>query len=83
MTPDRRTVRASEIGAYLFCQRAWWYQRQEVQPVNEDELAAGDDFHQVHSSQARLADGLFRVAVLLMAAAIVALIIFAYPLLVK
>lgn len=79
MAPDRRTVRASEIGAFLFCRRAWWYQRQEVQPGNTDELAAGDDFHQEHSSQARLADGLFRAAAILMAAAVIAIILFAYP----
>jgi hypothetical protein len=81
MAPDRRTVRASELGAFLYCRRAWWYQRQDIQPENVDELSAGDDFHEVHSSQARLADGLFRAALVLMAAAVLAIIIFAYPLL--
>jgi len=43
-----RTIRASEIGAYLYCRRAWWYRAQGVEPENQAELAGGSEFHRSH-----------------------------------
>ena len=50
-----RTVRASEIGAFIFCQRAWWYQRSQQPTINKKELAAGSDFHHRHAGRLRAA----------------------------
>lgn len=69
-----RTIRASEIGTYLFCRRAWWYQNQGVPSQNQVELAGGSAFHHQHGRQVvqasllRLAGWLlFFLAVILLA----------------
>jgi hypothetical protein len=43
-----RTIRASEVGAYLYCQRAWWYQRNGQTPENQMEMAEGLELHARH-----------------------------------
>ncbi len=72
-----RTIRASEIGTFLFCRRAWWYQNQGMPSQNQAELAGGSAYHRQHGRQVirtnllRLAGWLLLViAILLLAAAL-------------
>jgi hypothetical protein len=42
-------IRASEIGQFVFCQRAWWLGAvQGYRPVNDAALAAGTQAHARH-----------------------------------
>jgi CRISPR/Cas system-associated exonuclease Cas4 (RecB family) len=43
-----RTLRASEVSTYLFCQRAWWYQRNGQTSENISEMASGSELHRRH-----------------------------------
>lgn len=63
-----KPVRASEIGSYLYCRRAWWYQRQGQASLNQEELAAGTELHRQHGRRvlrAGLQRGLAFLALLL------------------
>ena len=68
-------TRASEIGTYLYCRRAWWYRKQGYESENVGELAAGTDLHRRHGSSVFVA-GVMRALgfmLLLMAAALILL----------
>lgn len=42
-------IRASEIGEYVYCRRAWWLRRyQAAESQNIQELAAGTRHHRQH-----------------------------------
>lgn len=56
-----RTIRASEIGTYLYCQRAWWYLRQGVKSENQAEMAGGTELHERHGRNVMVI-GCMRVA---------------------
>jgi len=46
---DGRVIRASEIGLYAYCARAWWLGQVEGhRPVNQAALEAGQAAHQAH-----------------------------------
>jgi CRISPR/Cas system-associated exonuclease Cas4 (RecB family) len=55
-----KTIRASEIGTYLYCQRAWWYRKNGYEPQNQVELAAGVELHEGHGRTV-LVTGLLRL----------------------
>jgi len=62
-------TRASDIGNYLYCRRAWWYKKQGVESENTTELAAGTELHRKHGRKV-LAAALYRTIglILLLAA---------------
>ena len=68
-----KTVRASEIGTYLYCHRAWWYQRQGEENANQAELAAGSVLHVRHGQRVLAAGCLRSIAALLLLAGLVLL----------
>ena len=73
-TRDMQIIRSSDIGAYLYCRRAWWYRKQGVEPVNQAELAAGTQLHARHGRQV-LASGITRfMGLILLMAALVLLV---------
>jgi len=77
-----RTLRASEIGTYLFCKRAWWYQGQGIESSNQAELAAGSELHRQHGRTTLIA-GLLRIlAWLVLLGALVVLTFYAVRLLI-
>ncbi len=53
-------IRASDIGNYLYCRRAWWYRRQGYGSANQAELAAGTELHARHGRQV-IVSGLLRL----------------------
>lgn len=54
-----RPIRASEISSFLYCKRAWWYQRKGTVSTNVEELAEGTELHFKHG-RAVLASGIIR-----------------------
>lgn len=45
-------IRASDIGNYLYCRRAWRYRKDGVESANRMELAAGTELHRQHGRKA-------------------------------
>lgn len=54
-----KPIRASEVGAYVYCRRAWWYRQKGFRPTNTEELAAGTQLHHQHGRRV-LAAGFLR-----------------------
>ena len=49
-----RVVRASEIGEYVYCRRAWWLNRTAGKQLrNTKQIEAGTTFHESHGNQVR------------------------------
>ncbi len=67
-----RVIRASEVGEYVFCRRAWWlHHSQGLASANVRELAEGTATHAGHGRQVALAGALRGLAALLVVAALV------------
>lgn len=49
------TLRASEIGAYLYCRRAWWFERQGRHRSHTEALEAGLSWHRRHGRRVLMA----------------------------
>jgi hypothetical protein len=67
-------TRASDIGSYLYCRRAWRYRRDGVESENQAELAAGTELHQRHGRKTLSALLLRTLGMILLLAAILTLV---------
>ena len=67
-----RVIRASEIGEYSYCHRAWWLGRVlGVENANRAQLEAGIERHRAHGQRVRRAESLRRAAFVCAALAVV------------
>ena len=67
-------IRASEIGSYLYCRRAWHYRKKGVESENQAELAAGTDIHHQHGRKV-IASSLSRTLGLLLSMTAIVLLV--------
>ena len=70
-----KVIKASELGAYLYCHRAWAFQRQGMESQNQAALDAGTAFHKRHGISVRQARLLKALGVLLLILAAVILMV--------
>jgi len=71
-----RIIRASEIGQYDFCAKAWWLGSIEgVQPSNIRELQAGTAAHEEHGRQVRRASQTQVAALVLVGLGVIVLVL--------
>ncbi len=76
MAKDRSRVRASDIGAYAFCRRAWFLTHVKGVPHSAPaRLAAGVAAHAQHGAAVRRAGQTQRLAWLLMGAGALLLLV--------
>ncbi len=72
MPKDRSLVRASDIGFWAFCNRAWWLANvADAQHEKPEVLDRGDRAHAAHGRQVRRSLQLNQWAILLMAAGLI------------
>lgn len=66
-------IRASDIGSYLYCRRAWRYRRDGVESENQAEMAAGTEIHRRHGLKTLSATLLRTLGMILLLAAVLTL----------
>ena len=69
-----KPIRASEIGSYLYCRRAWWYKLHGFQSENQADMSAGTDLHRRHGRKVFVAGILRTIALLIFLAAMTLLV---------
>ena len=70
-------INASELGTFLYCRRAWWYQKNGEKTANQTQMNLGTQLHEEHGKQVMQTGCLQTIAILfLLGAAILLLILF-------
>ena len=70
-----RTIRASEIGTYLFCARAWWHQRKGTPSLNKEIMEKGTAHHEAHGARVAASGIVQRLGAVLLIAAILLIVV--------
>ena len=71
----RRWIRASEIGAYSYCRRAWWLRHVGgLEPSGRERLERGVALHVAHGRRVQASQALLLVALLLLVLALLLLL---------
>lgn len=71
----RRWIRASEIGEWSYCRRAWWLRHiAGWEPSGHDRLQRGVALHAAHGRRVRASHAMLLLALLLMVLALLFLL---------
>jgi CRISPR/Cas system-associated exonuclease Cas4 (RecB family) len=69
------TIRASEVGEYVYCARSWWLRRVAgLEPEGRERRERGVTLHRRHARSVALSRLLLAAAVLLGVAALIVLV---------
>jgi hypothetical protein len=71
-----KRIRASDVGSYLYCARAWAYAQKGIEPANQAEMTSGTELHRLHGRQALAASLTRTLALILLLLALVLLVAF-------
>ncbi len=65
----KKRITASELGVYVTCKRAWWYQNLGLSRSNSQKLEAGQEYHRRTGIELVLLNGgrIFLIALLVFA----------------
>lgn len=66
-----RIIRASEINSYIFCQRAWWYQKNDNISDQQAGINEGEVLHLRHGRKVLVSGVLRSLAFILIGLAII------------
>ena len=69
-------IRASEIGSYLYCRRAWWYRKLGLESENQAEMASGTELHRQHGRRVIAAGFLQTAGLALLLVAILLVVVY-------
>ena len=65
-------IRASEIGEYVYCHRAWWLHRVKgIESANREHMQAGSAQHLAHGRAVQQSVSLFRFGFVLVLLALI------------
>ena len=73
-TPVEKTdavIRASDIGLYVFCARAWRLKAEGYESSNRGEMAAGTEAHAAHGQQVAVSQFTRRLSLILFVSALI------------
>lgn len=73
MSGRQKLIKASEVGEYAFCARAWRMRLDGYEPANREALEAGTRWHREHGRSVNRAGQLRKMATLCALLAIVVL----------
>lgn len=74
MSKERTLVRASDIGLWAYCHRAWWLAQVKGAPhQNPQVLSRGAEAHAAHGTRALRAQQMQRIGLWLLLIAVLAL----------
>ena len=76
MRTTMRAIRASEIGTFLYCLRAWSYLKSGREPRNQAELAEGTRLHEQHGRRVVVAGSLRALAYILLVMALLLVVFY-------
>ncbi len=63
-------IRASDVSRYVYCNRAWWYDREGYTSINIAEMQQGTRYHTRHGRFVRAMQRIALIAALLIIAAV-------------